>query len=84
MVQDNIYDNLRQTYIAYTEYFMNILIEQIYESSETETERKNLVIGILHSFDTLITLDEYIDYLGTERFRWNLQPLMMHNGERLL
>ena len=84
MVQDGIYDNLRQTYIAYTEYFMNILIEQIYESSGTETERKKHIIGVLHSFDALITLEEYIDYLGTERFRWNLQPLMLHNGEQLL
>lgn len=84
MVQDGIYETHKNTYMAYLEYFMNILIEQIYESSGTEEERKKLVIGIIHSFDTLITLEEYIDYLGTERFRWNLQPLMMHNGERLL
>ena len=63
---------------------MNIIIEQIYESQEGEEVRKRYIMSLLKVFDSLVSLEDYIDFLGIERFRWNLQPIMMHNGERLL
>lgn len=84
LVQNDSFNQLKSTYIAYLEYFFYILLEQIYESSQTEETKKQLVVDTLHSFDGLVSLEDYIEYLGTDRFRWNLQPIMMHKGERLL
>lgn len=75
---------LKHTFIAYAEYFMNIIIEQIYESQEGEEIRKRYIMSLLEVFDSLVSLEDYIDFLGIERFRWNLQPIMMHNSQRLL
>lgn len=74
----------KSTYVSYLEYFFFVVLEQIYESSKTEEERKGLIVTLFCSLDDLVSLSDYIDYLGTDRFRWNLQPIMMHNGERLL
>lgn len=84
LLEDGLFCALKPTYIAYLEYFFYILLEQIYDSSETTDNKKKLVIQVMRSFDGLIELEDYIDYLGIERFRWNLQPIMMHTGERLL
>lgn len=84
LIKNDIYITLKYTYIAYIEYFFYVLLEQIYESSEKEEDKKKLIIKALHSLDELLNIEDYIEYLGVERFRWNLQPLMLHNGERLL
>ena len=84
LIQEDIFLILKFTYISYLEYFFFIVLEQIYGSSETPETKKQLITKTLHSFDGLIELEDYIDYLGIERFRWNLQPLMMHHSEHLL
>lgn len=84
LLDDSMYCTMKSTYMAYLEYFFFILLEQIYDSSEATDNKKQLVIQLMRSFDGLIELEDYIDYLGIERFRWNLQPIMMHTGERLL
>lgn len=84
LLEDGLFCALKSTYIAYLEYFFYIMLEQIYDSSETTDNKKQLVIQVMRTFDGLIELEDYIDYLGIERFRWNLQPIMMHTGERLL
>lgn len=84
LVKDNIYDTLKYTYIAYIEYFFYILLEQIYESKEKEEIKKKLILKALHSLDELLNIEDYVEYLGVDRFRWNLQPLMLHNREHLL
>lgn len=82
--KEGVLSSYMLTYTAYLEYFFFILLEQIYGSSESNDIKKQLVKNTLNSFDGLINLDDYIEYLGIGRFRWNLQPLMMHNGSRLL
>lgn len=84
LYKEGVLNSYMLTYTSYLEYFFFILLEQIYESSVSNDIKKQLVKKTLHSFDGLIDLDEYIEYLGIERFRWNMQPLMMHNGSRLL
>lgn len=84
LIKNDVYNTLKHTYIAYIEYFFYILLEQIYESSEKEEKKKKLIIEAIRSFNKLLELEDYIEYLGVERFRWNLQPLMLHNGEHLL
>lgn len=84
LIQEDELCTLKFTYISYLEYFFFILLEQIYGSSETADVKKQLITETLRSFDGLIDLDDYIEYLGIERFRWNLQPLIMHHGEQLL
>ena len=59
-------------------------MEQIYESTEKEEFKKKLILTALHSLYELLNIEDYVEYLGVDRFRWNLQPLMLHNKERLL
>lgn len=84
LVNSGTFIELKATYIAYLECFFYILLEQIYTSSETEENKKQFIINTLNSFDGLVTIEEYIEHLGIEQFRWNLQPIIMHTGKQIL
>ena len=84
IVSSKEYDEYRDTFISFLDFYFNIIVEQIYDQSDNEKDRQRLLLEIMHVFDRLVSIDEYLRYLGCQRFRWKIQGDMLASGRRLL
>lgn len=78
------YDTWRDTFISFADFFFNIVVEQIYDHANDETARQRFLLSLMQAFGRLVSIENYLQYLGSQKFRWKVQGDLLINNKRIL
>jgi glycosyltransferase involved in cell wall biosynthesis len=74
MTTNNKYDDLKNNYFSSFEHYFNLLIQQLFEYTQNEKERKKFLQYIFKKLKPLINFYDYFNYISAEKIRNHIQP----------
>lgn len=72
--EKDLYDQYIFDYYKIFERFYNLLVRQIFEFAQSETERKRWLTYSFNTLKRIVVVNEYITYFSAEEIRQHLQP----------